>query len=507
MTAGLPHGSLQASAAPPSRPDVNGGIQTPVLARSRILLRQDGATSPAGPPPAGFGSVERSTAEMGGRVSQVGVREKLAYASADVACNLVWITVGSYLLVFYTDVVGLPAGAVGTLLLVTRLVDALTDPAIGVMIDRTRTRWGASRPYFLWASVPLAALSVLAFSTPDAPEAARLGWAYATYFALTVVYGMANIPVTSILPALTSDPHERTTLGALRAFGAAIASVAAGAAFLPLVAVLGRGDDASGFRLAMALLALLSCTLLLFAFASLRERATAAPVPRLGGAPALRNNPQLYIALTAVLLLFLETTSRTAALVYFFRDYLGREDLVPLANVLRATVVIGLATCVRLALRIGKRNTLVSGVALGLAGVVLPIPFGTAPNPVLIGIAIGAVGTGMVLGLIFSMAADVIDYSARRSGVHAGGLIAATVGLAAKVGVALGGAGVAWILAAGGYEGGTGVQGEGAVIAIRFAFYGLPAVLLVTVLALMPLYRVDRHLAAGVPQASGSAPP
>lgn len=435
----------------------------------------------------------------------VPVRGRLGYAASDVACNLIWITVGSYLLVFYTDVAGLPAAVVGTLFLVTRLVDAITDPMIGLVIDRTSTRWGRSRPYFLWMSVPLAALSVLTFSTPDLAESGRIAWALGTYLALSLVYGMANIPVTSVLAAMTTDPGERTALGALRAFGATIAAVGAGAAFLPLVGVLGRGDDAAGYRLTMVLFGLLSCSLLLFAFATVRERTTSPPAERLTGLRALRRNPQLYIALAAVALLFVEGTVRTATLVYFFDDYLGREDLVPVANLLRAPILLGLLLCVPVARRLGKRNTLLAGTVLGLVGTVLPIPTGTAPFPVLAGIAIASIGTGLTLGIIFSMAADLIDYSSWKARVRADGLVAATIGLAAKVGAALGGALVGWLLAFGGYDGRLEGQSAAAITAIRFAFYGLPAALSVAVIVILPFYRVESHLATVMPSTDPDA--
>lgn len=426
----------------------------------------------------------------------VSVRGRLGYAGADVACNLIWTTVGSYLLVFYTDVAGLPAAVVGTLFLVTRLVDAVTDPMIGLVIDRTNTRWGRSRPYFLWMSVPLAALAVLTFSVPDLAEPGRIAWAFGTYLALSLVYGMANIPVTSILAAMTTDPSERTLLGALRALGATVAAVGAGAAFLPLVSILGGGDDAAGYRLTMILFGLLSCSLLLFSFATVRERRVTVPAKRLTGVRALRRNPQLYIALTAVVLLFVEGTGRTAALVYFFKDYLAREDLVPVANLLRAPILLGLLLCVPVARRSGKRNTLLAGTVVVLVGTALPIPTGTQPLPVLAGIAIGSVGSGLILGIIFSMSADLIDYSAWKAQVRADGLVAATIGLAAKVGVALGGALVAWLLAFGGYDGRLEAQGATAIAVIRFAFYGLPAVLLLVVIAILPFYRVDSYLPA-----------
>jgi len=423
------------------------------------------------------------------------LRARFGYGAADGAASLVWAIAGGYLVVFATDVARLPAAAVGTMLLVVRLVDAVADPAIGLLIDRTRTRWGRSRPYLLWASVPLGALAVLSFSSPDWPESGRLAWAYGTYLLLSIAYSFASIPLVSILAGLSGEAGERMRLSVWKMAGNALGSIAGGAAILPLVAWLGGGDDARGYRLAMILLGLLAAVLLLYGFATLRERVVP-PRPRLH-VPwwrALRGNAPLALALAFVVLLNVGTAPRVGATVYFFRDYLGRADLVPVANLAQAGLFGGLLASLWLTRRVGKRDTLFIAVVAQAAAIALPLPFGTEPWPAIVGTALASAASGAQIGTMYALLADIIDFGDWRTGVRAEGLIGALATLAGKAGVALGGALTGWLLAAGGYDPDATTPSEGAISAIRFCYYGLPIVLLAAAAVLLRFYRIDGEL-------------
>ncbi|PZF86301.1 MFS transporter [Jiangella anatolica] len=408
---------------------------------------------------------------------------------------MIWTVVGGYLVVYYTDVAGIPAAAVGTLFLLVRLLDALVDPVIGVVIDRTRTRWGRSRPYFLWVSVPFASLAVLTFSVPDWSESGRLAWAYVTYLLLSLVYSAATIPVISILAGMTTDDRERVRLSAARTAGNLVTSVAAGAAALPLVAWLGGGDDRRGYTLTLCLLGCLSLVLFLFAFATLRERASVDHRLRLAGVrQVLRANRPVKIMIAAGVLINAASITRVASTVYFCRDYLGREDLVPILGLLPVLMVAGLVVAGPLARRFGKRNTLIAALMIQVIGFALPIPFGQDIAPVLAGTALASAALGLLISVEYAVLADIVDYSQWRCGVRAEGLIAALAAFSAKAGSALGGAALGWLLAAGGYRPDADRQSAAAVAAIRFCFYGLPVVVWVLVAVLLLSYTVDRQL-------------
>ena len=143
-------------------------------------------------------------------------RQRIGYGAADLSCNLVWQMIGLYLMFYYTDVVGLKAVQVSLLFLLTRIVDGVADVMMGIIIDKTNTKWGKSRPYFLWGAIPFAILGILAFYVPDVGPVGKLLYAYMTYMGLSMVYTMVNIPLASILPSLTSEPQERTMLSTVR---------------------------------------------------------------------------------------------------------------------------------------------------------------------------------------------------------------------------------------------------------------------------------------------------
>lgn len=143
---------------------------------------------------------------------QVPMKERISYGLGDTASNLVFTMVSTYLMFFYTDVFGLNVAAVGTLFLIARIIDAFDGPMIGVLIDRTSTKWGKSRPYFLWFSVPFGVVAVLTFMTPDLSASGKVIYAYVTYIILGIMYAAINIPLSSLLPSLTSSSQERTVV-------------------------------------------------------------------------------------------------------------------------------------------------------------------------------------------------------------------------------------------------------------------------------------------------------
>lgn len=140
--------------------------------------------------------------------NQVGWKERISYGLSDTACNLVFQVIGTYLMFFYTDVFGLSLAAVGTLFLVARIIDALDAPIFGVLIDRTSTKWGKSRPYFLWLAVPFGIMATLTFFTPNLSDSGKSIYAYITYISVGIIYSGVNVPITSILPSLSSNPQE-----------------------------------------------------------------------------------------------------------------------------------------------------------------------------------------------------------------------------------------------------------------------------------------------------------
>ena len=180
-------------------------------------------------------------------------KQRFGYGMGDFACNLIWQVISLYLLYFYTDVMELNPAAVAAMFVVCRVIDAITDVLVGFAIDKTKSRWGKSRPWFLFGAVPFAVSAFLAFSVPDITPDGKLIYAYATYIFLSFMYTVVNIPLASILPAMTDDVNERTVLATWRKFFAFLGSTIVSATALTLVQLVGKGDEALGFRLGRAL--------------------------------------------------------------------------------------------------------------------------------------------------------------------------------------------------------------------------------------------------------------
>ncbi|BET68878.1 MFS transporter [Opitutales bacterium ASA1] len=412
--------------------------------------------------------------------SRTSYTTRFSYAASDVAGQLVFCVVSFYLSWFYTDVFGISPAAAGTILLVARWVDAIDAPLWGILFDRTRSRWGKSRPWFLWLSLPFATFGVLTFLTPDIGYTAKVWYAAITYIGCSVLYTGINTPVTSILSALTSDPRERVTLTAFRMFGSKLGVLIVNLTALRLVALLGEGDDRRGFMLVMPIYAAGSVLLFLLAFRNLREvvRVEHKPQPILAGFGALRGNWPWMIIFASSLFFWIGFIARVSTVPYFFEYALQRKDLVWLANSLD---FVSLATAFLLPWLCrwtSKRNAW----AIGLAGMVfgqLVVGWGVSQgfslSVIMTGWTIGFLASGMAMAMPFSLLADSVDYGEWKNGIRAAGLLTA-IGAAfcLKAGAGLGGALPLWIMQGFGYVPNT-AQTAGALDGIAIGFVWLPA--------------------------------
>ena len=193
-------------------------------------------------------------------------RQRIGYGSSDFACNLIWQMISLYLLYFYTNVMHLNAGAVSVMFLVTKVIDGISDLIVGFLIDKTNTKWGKSRPWILFGAIPFGVAAVLAFSVPNIGQTGMLIYAYVSYILLSTAYTVVNIPMASILPALSEDPHERTVLASCRTFFSSIGSTVVSAFALTLVDKFGNGNEALGFRIVMMIFGVIGCLVFFFCF-------------------------------------------------------------------------------------------------------------------------------------------------------------------------------------------------------------------------------------------------
>lgn len=377
----------------------------------------------------------------------VSLQEKIAYSLGDSASNLYWKTFEFFLLIFYTDVFGISAAAVGTMLLVTRIADAVADPVMGSIADRTRTRWGHFRPYLLWGALPLAAAGVLTFTTPNLDGGARLVYAYITYTSLMFIYTAVNIPYSALMGVLTPNSQERTSISSIRFIGAFIAGMFVQFFTLPLVRFFGHGSATRGWQMTMVLYGVLAILLLLLCFGNTRERVTPPPqqTANLGRdmRDLLGNRP--WIVLVGVLLLTLAAFAvKGSVTTFYFKYYVKREDLLGwflLSNGLAFIAAVSITS--RLAKWIGKKPLFM--LALGVGGLVIGLFCLAKPTDIRFMFVLQIVSSfiiGFNSPLVWAMFADTADHAEWRTGRRNTGLVFASAIFATKVGFACG----AWML-------------------------------------------------------------
>ena len=390
------------------------------------------------------------------RMVSLSIPEKLGYGAGDIGFNLYWTTIASFLAAFYTDVFGLSAAAAGTLLFVTKILDAFTDPAMGAIADRTQTRYGKFRPYLMWGGIPLGVCAVLAFTTPEASPAFKLAWAYLTYSAMMLCYTVVSTPYSALSGVMTARSQDRTTLISIRFLFAFSCGALVNRFTFPLVEYFGNGNDRLGWQLTLALYAVLATLCFLITFASTKER-IAAPVtqksnPLLDIKDLIDNKPWLILFALAMIIM-LTITMRGGSAYYYFSYYVERPDLIS-SYLFWQMIAYAAGACLTplLTRYIDKARLLM--ILMGLVGC-LSILFYFVPKDA-IGLMFGLnMAISLALGpkspLTWSMYADTADYTEWKTRRRATAMTFSAATFAQKLGGALGSAIMLWILAAIGY--------------------------------------------------------
>ena len=443
--------------------------------------------------------------------NRLGNGQRLGYAAADFGINLYFISAMTYLLYFYTDVFGLSAAAAAGVMLAARFVDAITDPVMGFVAERTRSRWGRLRPYLLFGALPLGACAVLTFSAPDLSASGKLWWAYLSYIGFGLAYTLVVIPYSALTASLTADYHERTVLSNLR-MACAFAGGLAVAAGMPLL-VSAFDSEAAGYRWAMLLCAALATPLLWLTFGLTEERIRPPPRQRLPFRDSLKavfRNPPLLAVVAMFSFGMLSFTVRQAVAIYYFKYNLKRPDLIDewfLATL--SIMFVGLLFTPRLASRFGKAGGILAGAlvtivaALGLHFT----PYGQIELIFAWGCLMALGGTPIaVLG--WAMLPDTVDYAQVRFGVRADGAVFAMSSFFQKLAKTLGGAGVAAALGLAGYAA-NAEQSADALATIHGLMTLVPAGIMLALIVAAALYPLDRQthekLIASLSAAEGEA--
>jgi GPH family glycoside/pentoside/hexuronide:cation symporter len=300
--------------------------------------------------------------------TRLSVKEKIGYGLGDTASHFVWDMVGFWILIFYTDTFGISAAAAGTIMLVARIWDMISDPLMGVISDRTRTRWGTFRPYILWTALPYSVLAVLAFSTPDLDQTGKVIYAAVTYLLLMTAYTAINLPYSSLSAVMTSDSLERTSLNTYRFICAFVGQLVVSGLALTLAGFFGKGDNAKGYQYTVTLFAIIAFVLFIITFLSTKERIHPSKTQnaslRKDFKILLANRPWLILAIVGIIS-FVMFALQNLSLAYYFKYYIGREESVQLFNVVGSiALIVALPLSKPLAKRFGKKNVFVGSSLL-----------------------------------------------------------------------------------------------------------------------------------------------
>lgn len=393
---------------------------------------------------------------------RLSLREQLAYGCGDFASVLFWQTFMKYLPFYYTDVFGLSAAALGSMLLFSRVVDGINDPLVGVWADRTVSRWGKFRPFILFGAVPFVIFGVLTFTTPALDPTGKLLWAYVTYNGLMILYTVVNIPYTAMLGVMTSDPAARTRLSSIKFMFAFSAGMVISATLLPLARALGNGGEnpQQGWQLSFVVVGAVALVFFLITFLGTRERVAPQEDPDASIARDLKlllTNKAWLLLLATTLTFILFVATRSSIFAHYFKYYVfdghpeqSRElfsvaftfdGLVSAFNAGgQAVSVLGVLLTATFAPRCPKRPLFV--VLFSIAILATASYFVIPPdqiNLLFIFDLLGSASSAPLPVLLWAMYADAADYGEHRSGRRTTGLVFSASTMGQKVGWALGG--------------------------------------------------------------------
>jgi Na+/melibiose symporter-like transporter len=477
---------------------------------------------------------------MQDEVRKLSFGEKAGYSLGDAAANFVFMTMILFQLNFYTDTFGLAAWLAGTLLLVGRLWDAFFDPMMGVIADRTKTRWGKFRPWVLWTAIPWGVMMVLAYTVPNFATPGKIVWACLTNIALMTLYSANNTPYSAMTAVMTGDVNERTTLSSYRFVAAMLAQLVVGTFTLSLVDKFGQGDKTRGWQMTIGLWAIICVVFFVITFLSTRERIQPDPKQKMDAkqdfSNLLKNGP--WIAMFILTLAhFIFVAMRGGASYYYFKYYVSEDRLFEvlaglgltsasdatgglfhkllnafglIVNAQKSNVVsvgfglfnmfsqfvtvIGVVFSTFLALRFGKK--VVAIVCFSMTTIFLMmymlLPADAIGATFLLEF-VRALTYAPTIPLIWAMFADVVDFGEWKTSRRTTGVIYATILFGLKAGLSLGGAIAGWLLSGYGYQAGV-AQTTKALLGIRMTVSIYPAIFLIIVVICLLCYKINKSL-------------
>ena len=467
---------------------------------------------------------------------KITVKEKIGYSLGDLAANLIFQTIVTFLTFFYTDVYKIEPGAASRIIFVGGMVGAFFNPVMGIICDRTNTKWGKFRPWILWTSIPLGIMSILAFSTPQFSSQGKLTYAFITYTLLVILYAANNVPYSALSGVITGEMVQRNSVFSYRFLAVMIAQFIVQTLLLPLTFILGDGDKTKGFENAIGILAVIGIILFVISFYTTKERVETKAVLKStikNDFVDLANNKPGIILFLVTIFVFITLTLKSGMHVYYFKHYLSEPHLARFLNDIGFNsyvealntffkslgligfqwpanpsesafglfnaegiilMIVGIISSKSLANQYGKHVVLSSGLflsALTLSVFVLYQP--DSIEMVFFTQILHGFFYGITIPLLWSMLADVVDFSEWKNYRRATAFIFSIMIFGLKVGLSTGGALVAAILSHNGYQEHLVLQNSETIMGIKMSVSVYPAITFIMAFICLYFYEIDKN--------------
>lgn len=424
-------------------------------------------------------------------------KERMGIGIAGFATNLVWSSMSSYILFYYTDVIGLSAALLSTMMLFVRLLDGGADIGMGMVVDRTHSKYGKARPWVKWLAIPFGISCMLLFSVPDLGATGSFIYATVTYVIVNLIYTALNIPLSTLSALVTKSQYERSVLQIFNTILSTICTLLVMNIVLPMVKIFGNGR--MGWFITFTIFGVIATILFFYTFYSTKERVTEATVkkekvPFKIGFKALFTNKYWVIIVLLLVTAFLNMGIGGSVALYFTTYIMKNAEFLGIISIASRipSVLVLAVVCAPLVKRYGKKNVVMAGSIISVIGKLVMVIDMTSPVVVLIASVILGVGGGMLGAGSFAFLADTVEYGEWKSGVRTEGLIFSAASFGLKVGTGLATAIVGWGLAYFGYHSGAVTQTAHAIQGIEFLYIWLPLGLSIVQVILLCFYDLDK---------------
>lgn len=426
--------------------------------------------------------------------------ERFSYGCGDLGCNIIYSAMAAFLLYYYTDYMKVSALAVGTVMLVSKLFDGIVDLAMGVIVDRTKSRFGKCRSWILRMTIPFAIAAVLLFSVPSGlGENGKIIYIFITYnLVSSVIYTAINVPYATLNALITQDQYERSVLSIFRMTLATTGTLIITNLTLPLVKFF--GDNASAWTKTFMVFGILSIVVFLITFAGTKERVKPSKntnqeeLPFHKGVKYLFQNKYWIMITVTLVLIFINYSLNSGAAVYYAKVVLKDPNMIGPMNLVASVVqIVAMFFTAFIIKKTGKRNMLIIGSVIYGLGFAMFAFTGTSYIGIMIACGLKGIGNAGISSCMFAIVSDTIEYGEWKTGYRTEGLVNSASSFGFKVGNGLGSAMIGWILAFGGYSESAVTQSASSLMSINAIFIYIPVVVTVLQIIVMTFYHLDKE--------------